>query len=77
MMDIDLVNNLHIRESETDNAKSVTKAEWEYHIVPFYCRCSSCGTFVRVDRYEVFLNGKGKLNFCPNCGTDMRARKDV
>ena len=77
MMDIDLVNNLRIRESETDNAKSVTKAEWEYLVVPFYCRCSSCGIFVRAERYEVFLNGKGKLNFCPNCGTDMRARKDV
>ena len=34
-------------------------------------RCSECGNFLTV-RPDTLNGGRGDMNFCPNCGADMR-----
>lgn len=54
----------------------VVKSKWADNRVAFYRGCPECGAFVRADLDEVFLrdfpSAVGRLNYCPNCGTDMR-----
>ena len=37
-----------------------------------FVRCSECGEEALLDE-----NGVAKSNFCPNCGADMRERKEA
>ena len=39
-----------------------------------WCKCSVCG--YTNSTCEVYSIGFGAYNFCPNCGSDMRERKD-
>ena len=47
------------------------KGEWERKRVAFHIGCTACGCYVRSLAALVFLDA-GELNFCPNCGADMR-----
>ncbi len=49
------------------------KGEWDCKRVSFYAGCPSCGCYVKNDAEQVFLDD-GALNFCPNCGADMRTK---
>lgn len=43
--------------------------KWEYdHWCEF--KCSNCGAWSRSEPY------RGRENYCPNCGADMRGRKE-
>lgn len=58
------------------DVRPVVKSKWADNHVSFYRGCPECGAFVRANLDEVFLrdfpSAVGKLNFCPNCGADMR-----
>lgn len=45
--------------------------KWMPNKVAFYWVCSECGAEVRSNIAEVYLT-EHTLNFCPNCGADMR-----
>ena len=45
--------------------------KWIDGVVAFHITCSYCGVHVRLNR-EFIFEGQGSLNFCPNCGADMR-----
>ena len=36
-------------------------------------RCSNCGNYLDFDGVNA---GRGDANYCPNCGADMRERKE-
>ena len=36
-------------------------------------RCSECGIYVE----DIFFANDYEVNFCPNCGADMRGKQDV
>ena len=62
------------------DVRPVVKSKWADNHVSFYRGCPECGAFVRANLDEVFLrdfpSAVGRLNFCPNCGTDMREIND-
>ena len=39
-------------------------------------QCSECTAFIHRSRNDVFMDEVGDLNFCPNCGADMRGNED-
>ena len=39
-------------------------------------RCDRCGFFVPWDYEHKFIDFINDYNFCPNCGADMRERKE-
>ena len=47
------------------------KGKWDNKKIAFYWVCSECGAEVRSNIAEVYLT-EHTLNFCPNCGADMR-----
>ena len=47
------------------------QGEWIDNKVAFYHVCSECGACVTEVLYKIFLC-EGELNYCPNCGADMR-----
>jgi ribosomal protein S27AE len=74
-------NNAHdcaenIRAIHAADVRSVVKSHWVDNRVAFYRGCPECGAFVRANLDEVFLrdfpSAVGKLNFCPNCGANMK-----
>lgn len=52
-----------------------TTGEWRRDKVAFYLECSECGCDIR-DANTCFLTDEDALNFCPNCGADMRGGKE-
>lgn len=70
-----------IRHFPAADVRPVVKSKWADNHVSFYRGCPECGAFVRANLDEVFLrdfpSAVGKLNFCPNCGADMRGESDV
>jgi hypothetical protein len=53
------------------------QGEWDYEKVAFYGVCSNCGVAVTSNKAEMFLYEEMRefphnINFCPNCGADMR-----
>lgn len=53
------------------------QGEWDYKKVAFYGVCSNCGVAVTSDKAEMFLYEEMRefphnINYCPNCGADMR-----
>ena len=54
------------------DGEPVARCRWIDDRVPFCNVCPVCGAVV--DRQSV--RRKGKLNFCPNCGRDMREASD-
>lgn len=58
---------------EQPTIESERKGKWDKKSIAFYWKCSECGAAISNDRHEVFLFPiVEKLNFCPNCGADMR-----
>jgi len=56
------------------------QGEWDYERVAFYGVCSNCGVAVTSNLANLFLYEEiGKcphnINFCPNCGADMRGKE--
>lgn len=47
------------------------KGKWIRGKIAFYDTCPFCNTSVRQYICEIFLD-EGEMNFCPNCGADMR-----
>ena len=45
--------------------------KWNDKKVAFYLECSNCGALVSGYQPNIFLENE-KLNYCPNCGADMR-----
>ncbi len=45
--------------------------KWITHKVAFYLVCPKCNCCVRAFKQEVFLDGNGEYNYCPNCGENM------
>ena len=56
-------------EAPAIDAAPVRRGEWDEDRYPFCNCCKECGAIV--DRTCIKSNS-GKLNFCPNCGADMR-----
>lgn len=58
------------------DVRHMAKSKWADNQVSFYRGCPECGAFVRANLDEVFLrdfhSAVGRLNYCPNCGADMR-----
>ncbi len=62
-----------IEDSPTVDAVEVVHGEWEPRKdVPGFVRCSVCHD---CNIYDDWADRK-KWNYCPNCGADMRERKD-
>ena len=57
-----------IKDQSTIEAIPVVHGEWIGKPLGGYSkvRCSNCK--------RAFLENQGKLNFCPNCGADMRKK---
>ena len=53
----------------TIEAKPVVHGEWDF-IGDYDSRCSVCGE-------EYCIGPNEDYNFCPNCGADMRERKET
>ena len=51
------------------------KGEWIKEKVAFYLECPFCGCDIR-DANTCFLTDEDALNFCPNCGADMRGEEE-
>lgn len=51
------------------------QGEWITNKIAFYWVCSACNAEVRSNMDEVYLEPH-TLNFCPNCGADMRGEKE-
>ena len=51
--------------------KYAPKGVWIDNKIAFYHVCPFCNVAVREDTSRMFLTD-GILNFCPNCGADMR-----
>ena len=51
----------------------VRHGHWDNKRVAFFSKCSECGCCVKTPNEieSVFLDF-GELNYCPNCGADMR-----
>jgi hypothetical protein len=47
----------------------VKHGEWDDNIIGFCNVCLECGAIVE---RTAIKNNSGKLNYCPNCGADMR-----
>ena len=58
-----------ISEMPAADVVEVVHAEWDENEYPFCNVCMDCGLII--DRTCIKRNS-GKLNFCPNCGADMR-----
>jgi hypothetical protein len=80
-----ILKHLHQQGRMTDyqfdvinrNLKERPKGEWDYEKVAFYGVCSNCGVAVTSNKAEMFLYEEMRefphnINFCPNCGADMR-----
>ena len=62
-----------IFDAPTVDAAPVVHGRWEPRKdVPGFVRCSVCHD---CNIYDDWPDGK-KWNYCPNCGADMRERKD-
>lgn len=57
------------------NSAPVKHGEWSTYDVSGYRKCSMCGGYVNWNP-KPFMFGDGEYNYCPNCGADMRERKD-
>ena len=61
----------HIETQPTVEEREVVHGEWEYHW--FDSICSVCGYINKADGVTRIRNDH---NFCPNCGADMRGKKN-
>ena len=65
-----------LRATPAADVRPLVKSKWADNRIAFYRGCPECGAFVRANLDEVFLrdfpSAVGRLNFCPNCGADMR-----
>lgn len=52
--------------------KWIDEHEFNYTI-GFYKRCSECGIHIQ----DIFFPDGYIMNFCPECGTDMRERREI
>lgn len=58
------------------NRRERPHACWDNTRIAFFLTCPLCGCSVWDNAREVFEGENGKLNFCPNCGADMRQKDD-
>ena len=59
-----------VDEQPTVDAVEVVHGRWvDDHDDPRYI-CEECGKWLLID------DGTAEMNYCPNCGADMRERKD-
>ena len=75
-VDIDAITESHeragydrgFRDGYAQATSEVSHGHWEGKPIAGYStvRCSECG--------EVFMENRGKWNFCPNCGAYMEAK---
>lgn len=66
-----------IKNGELVIKKERPRGEWDYEKVAFYGVCSNCGVTVTSNLADMFLYEEIRefphaINFCPNCGADMR-----
>lgn len=57
-----------VKNAKTVDAKPVVHGEWEDN--PYIWECNQCHTWLIVEQGDV------DMNFCPNCGADMRKQVD-
>lgn len=68
-----LADEFYVRKSDIENAPTIEerkKGKWIGKPIAGYCtvRCSVCK--------DVFRENNGRWNFCPDCGADMRGKKN-
>lgn len=57
---------------ECEHHEEERRGKWEKAYIPGHLRCSCCkDAFICADWLV-----SGKWNVCPNCGADMRGKKD-
>jgi hypothetical protein len=44
--------------------------------VAFYWKCSECGAYLFWRKEDYLLRKNDNLNYCPNCGADMRSKNE-
>ena len=68
-----LINQLILKQPTAD-VKPVVSGKWrKIDKLGRIVKCSKCGNTLAL--YGV-NTGRGDANFCPNCGADMRGKKD-
>ena len=56
-----------VYEIEVDEAEPIRHGKWEYDVKTAGYKCSECGKRI----WSMSLEIAG-INYCPNCGADMR-----
>ena len=59
-----------IDKAPTIEAEPIRHSHWDDDSVMFYRKCPECGRCVEWNK-NIFLDGNGEYNFCPNCGAKM------
>ena len=58
-----------IKNIQAADVAEVRHGEWNDNIIGFCNVCMECGAIVE---RTAIKNHSGELNYCPNCGADMR-----
>jgi hypothetical protein len=57
----------YVKEFPAADVQPVCHGRWENTSTPNQLRCSECDVIHFIAQYP-----KGEINYCPNCGADMR-----
>lgn len=61
-----------VEEIRPADVRPVVRGEWIRRCDSIFAVCPNCGCEVTQIKASVFRDGKGRIDFCPNCGADMR-----
>lgn len=71
----EVINDIRFAIDVASTIDPVRRGRWDKDSIAFYWRCSECGAIVKSNLWDVFLDpfsSHRNLNYCPNCGADMR-----
>lgn len=65
----------YLDEVPAADVRPVVRGKWIRRCDSIFAGCPNCGCEVMQIKTSVFRDGKGRIDFCPNCGADMRGEE--